>query len=422
MAAPEIPFVSSPGQENNTVATKHYSQSHSTQGQRCLSWLNIVLSALVPLMIAIGTIVITFQQQNLDDLRRQQDRELANLTRMQDQEQANLTRIQDRELASLTRTQELEIEERRYQEDQELANLTRMQELDIEERRYQEDRQQQNNLHYQNIYNTYIEDISNVLFRTNQSFADNGMKMKYIRGKTLMALRELNSERKTHVFLFLYDNNLLPRIPLSSKGNNTNVSVDLSHSDLANISIISTMASKYTFEQLYLVSVNLTNASFVECDFKNGVYFSGLAMNYTNFFGSKFLCKNSYLNNLSSLFNHVTLKAADFRSSFLCDVSFNDSNLAYANFRGAIFRGKLEFTGTNLMHVDFGNSIYYLPFSMNIMNANMTGMQWSTELINGMRDGEINLTNVILPNGTWSILQTNLILNDNAEQNVSFRF
>jgi uncharacterized protein YjbI with pentapeptide repeats len=82
----------------------------------------------------------------------------------------------------------------------------------------------------------------------------------------------------------------------------------------------------------------------------------------------------------------------------------------------------LEFTGTNLAHVDFGNSVNRNPFSMNIMNANMTGVQWSNTMIARMIDGRIKLTNVILSNGTWSILQTNLILNGDAEENVSFCF
>jgi hypothetical protein len=103
----------------------------SRREQRCLSWSNIALGALIPLAIGIFAVVQFLQQQKIDDQRRTQDQQIANLTRIKDIELANLTRIQDRE---------------------------------FEGKRRDQDQQQADELHYQNVYKTYIEDISNAIF------------------------------------------------------------------------------------------------------------------------------------------------------------------------------------------------------------------------------------------------------------------
>ncbi|CAF1414276.1 unnamed protein product, partial [Didymodactylos carnosus] len=147
-------------------------------GKRCLTLTRIAVSASIPLMIAIFTVVTYVQQQQISKHHRLQDQQIANETRLKDLQIANLTRIHDNQIA-----------EKQREQDQQLAD----------------------DLHYQTVYNKYIEDVSNVLYEQHQSssFVD-ADKFQYIRSKTVTTLRDIDSAHKTYLFMFLYDNNLLP--------------------------------------------------------------------------------------------------------------------------------------------------------------------------------------------------------------------
>jgi hypothetical protein len=133
MADIEIPVVQTIKQENNLINT-----TLSKCEQRCLSWFALITGILVPVMIALATIVIALQQQ--------------------------------RE-ANLTRTQDLEIEERRYKQTLEIEGKRYEKDRGIEDRQYE--RERATNLYHQNVYQNYIEDISNVLFKTNSTIIEN---------------------------------------------------------------------------------------------------------------------------------------------------------------------------------------------------------------------------------------------------------
>jgi hypothetical protein len=133
-------------------------------------------------MIGIGTVVITLQQQKNEDRRVQQ--------------------TQDNEDRRFQQTQENE--DRRRNQDQHIANWTR-----------EQDQQQADNLHYQNVYSRYIIDISNSIFKQQiytATFADNRTRFDYIRSQTLTALVDLDCQRKTWLFEFLHENQLLPSL------------------------------------------------------------------------------------------------------------------------------------------------------------------------------------------------------------------
>ncbi|CAF4462083.1 unnamed protein product, partial [Adineta steineri] len=107
-----------------------------------MTWLNLALSAFIPLAIGVGTVVITMQQQHNEDRRFQQ--------------------IQDNEY-----------------------------------RRHEQDQQQADSLHYQNVYSHYITDISNSIFKQqNQTtiFVDNRTRLDYIRSQTLTTLVDLDCQ------------------------------------------------------------------------------------------------------------------------------------------------------------------------------------------------------------------------------------
>jgi uncharacterized protein YjbI with pentapeptide repeats len=338
----------------------------------CFDWTTVAMGALIPLMIGVATVVITVRQQQVDDRRQLQEREL-------------------------------------------------------DDRRYHLEQRQADELHYQDVYKSFIQDISSALFKqqqwTNQTlFIDENTKLKYIRSQTLTALRDLDWERKTSVFLFLYESSLLPRMPTSQ----SDLSLDLSGSNLMNITLESTLYNKYQFNRLALPYLDLSESSFINCEFQNGVNFSGSSMNDIKLMRSRFVCNQFYnfadqpVNLPSTHFFHTSMERADFSDSVLCDVSFWETDLSYANFNRALFHGYVEFLSANLAYVNFTDNQFRFPLLMFAYNSNLTGTQfngkrWETAIA----EGDFLMINVILPNGTWTIWDENLVKNGNGQIAVS---
>ncbi|CAF3865241.1 unnamed protein product, partial [Adineta steineri] len=274
-----------------------YLKRKSKHQSRCITWINIALGALIPMMIGVGTIIIAIVNQNIEDKRRQQDQDLAYLTRLQDQQLADA-------------------------------------------------------LYYQGVYKTYIEDISNILFKLNNSFIDIEKKMKYIRTKTLTALDELDWQHRSRLFLFLYETGLL------SSSNTTNISLDLSGANFVNISISSTKRKKFHFNKLKLLSVDLTNASFIDCQFDQGADFSDSLMVDAKFTQSTFKCSKTYfvytdpMGEIHIHFDRSNLERSDFTDTYLCDASFIGTNLASSTLSGITFQGWIKFQRTNLTEME----------------------------------------------------------------------
>ncbi|CAF0993558.1 unnamed protein product [Didymodactylos carnosus] len=327
--------------------------------KRCLIWSKLAFAALVPLMIGIATVLIALQQQRSED--------------------------------------------RRFQQTQE-----------NEDRRREQDQQQANDLHYQDVYKTYISDISNAIFKQqdqSNSFADLRTRLDYIRSQTLTALLDLDCRRKTWLFEFLHGNELLAGPPQST-------SLDLSGAALSCIRITKSINSKnLRFNALALSSVDLTNASFIDRYFEYGADFSGSAMENINFTRSRFVRQGE---NPRFLFKDANLFGADFSGAALSDVSFGGADLSYAVFNAVEFGEQVDLTGTNLVFTTFKDVKLSPSFPMIITNANMTGalileQEW---FISAMNRGQIHMMDVILPNGTWLLNETkNFIRNGNAEEN-----
>jgi uncharacterized protein YjbI with pentapeptide repeats len=284
-----------------------------------------------------------------------------------------------------------------------------------EDRRRDQDQQQADNLHYQNVYSRYIVDISNAIFKQQsytETFVDNRTRFDYIRSQTLTALVDLDCQRKTWLFEFLHENQLLPSLLQST-------SLKLQGANLSCITLKSTISKEYEFYGLELPSVDLENASFIKCFFFSGSNFNGSSMENIKFTQSFFLCNDG-----KNRFEDAMLSQSNFYGAFLCNVSFNRADLFYANFTAAAFLGTIDLTGTDLAFTTFKDVAVRADFSMIITDANMTGAsifedEWFKR---AMYQGQIEMMNVILPNGTWLWNETiNLIRNGNAEKNVSHR-
>ncbi|CAF1433243.1 unnamed protein product [Adineta ricciae] len=317
---------------------------------RCQLWLNTAVNALIPLMIGVATIVIAIADEKIEDKRREQDHTLAYLTRLQDQQLADES-------------------------------------------------------YYQNVFKTYVDDISNVLFKINHSFIDNEKKLKYIRTKTLTALDELDFQRKSRLFLFLYETDLLST-------NTADILLDLSGANFTNITIKSTPYKKLSFNKLYLPSVDLTNASFIDCVFKDGADFRNSSMFGIKFLRTKFECSKSYLGSDDALgkthvrFDGSNIEKSDFSESHLCDISFKRTNLALTVFHGIKIQGMIQFQGTNLFDANRNQSIDKAeilgPLFIDFSNIDFRTIPINITLFNPKY---FQMNNVILIDEMWIIDQ-----------------
>ncbi|CAF1609759.1 unnamed protein product, partial [Didymodactylos carnosus] len=288
-------------------------------------------------------------------------------------------------------------------------NQRQKQERELDDRRYQLEQDQTHELHLQDVFKTYIQDITIVLFKVKQSFVDNHTKLAYIRSNTLLTLDELDASRKLRVFTFLYESDLLPRILSSYGSSDADISLDLSGADLASIFLLSSSYKKFEFHKLSLSSVNLVNASFILCHFRNGVYFTSSALINTSFTRSNFECRSLYdddsysVNEPHVFFDHSTLHAADFGGSYLREVSFNFANMSNVNFNGAKFEESIQFEGTTLTNVDFRPSDLRYPLYTTFFNTDLRGALFNIYLLEQIDRGNLKMNNAILWNGTWSM-------------------
>lgn len=283
------------------------------------NWIKLCTSALIPLMIGVFTIVTTVQQQKLSSLQREKDKEEALLLGEQSARQAE-------------------------------------------------------HLRKESVFTNYLDDISNLLTLDSEKNT-----LVRIRAKTLVTLRQLDSERKKHLLLFLYDIGLI----YNSVEKSVDSLLSLNDADFSRVHFQGTTETRCSFMYLYLYDVYLSDASFISC-YIDRSNFSASTMYRTNFFKAR-----------------------------LYRISFKFPLLSGSNFDRTTFF-EVNFLGTSLVECNFTNTTWRNQ-TVNFTNANLT------RAILSDRQLSISvLDNAILPNGTWGPIKTvNLVMNSNAEQNVS---
>ncbi len=281
-------------------------------------WIKLCLSASIPLMIGIFTVVTTIQQQKLSTQQREQDKQDAFLLRQHSERQAD-------------------------------------------------------NLRKESVLNTYIDDVSNLLMLENRT-----RSLLHIRMKTLTSLRLLDSERKNHLFLFLYENQLIQKDsqqPISSL-------LKVDGTDFSGIYFQGTKDRQCSFTGLHLYGAHLSNSSFINCQLWSANFSKSIMYN-TMFY---------YTDLRSSLFNLSSLNKANFSGTSMTGVKFIGASLIECDLSGARWAPYIDFT-----------------------NANLTGSIISNEQL---RNSRLNYS--VLPDGTWGpINPKNLVVNGDVEQNVS---
>ncbi|CAF1437817.1 unnamed protein product [Rotaria magnacalcarata] len=242
-------------------------------------WLKLLLSALIPLMIGIFTVVTTIHQQKMSSLQREQEKQDAHLLRRQSDNQTA-------------------------------------------------------HRHKETIYATYLDDVTKLLLSNNET-----KRLVYIRAKTLVTLQQLDSERRKDVLLFLYESELIYHNPLKT----TTTLLKVNNADFNGISFQRTEKVECTFKFLYLHHVYLSNASFIDCYIDYSNFSHSLMYNTVFFKALLFRTSFKFALLDRANFNQAKFYQTDFSGASLAGCNFRDAHWIHqgltftsANLTGAI--------------------------------------------------------------------------------------
>ncbi len=310
--------------------------------------LTLLSSLALPLMLGVFTIIITFDQKNLSNKQRLEDRRLADEQRDQDLNISHQQRREDRESAREQRLQDLnqsilqrDLERTIANEAQNISEYRRIHESQLEDKRYRD-----------NLLINYINQMSDLLQKTNENLTNISLSTTLIHSKTLTLIHQLDSNRNRQVIRFLYEAGLLNARDKSP--------LDLSESELFNIDMSSKIYGK-KMHNLYLSGVDLTNSSFVNRDL-TGSNFSNTILSGVNF---------SFTTLLHSDFSY-----AIFNGSFnIYKTALNEINFSYANLE------KIDFTKILLPPNHLANDQNRILLNINFKNAKLANTRFSKLLI-----------------------------------------
>ncbi|CAF1465272.1 unnamed protein product [Rotaria sp. Silwood1] len=313
--------------------------------------IKIIGSLLVPLILAIFTVVITFEQRNETSIQRREDRYRANLQREHDLNISAEQRELDKWIAQEQRKNDkLLADEKRMADDinaDRQRNMSRDQhlhDLDIEQQRYEQEREK----YLDALLLSYYNEIGILLEKSNGSLTMKPTIAAVARARSLNVIRQVGPRRSLQLLKFLYDAEQL------TVGNNP---LDLSTAYLNEIDFTRTSMNKVslhgvdivngTFANRHLDSwdlteSNLTGAIFSGCSLNN-MYFYKTTLIKANFSHTKLVSTTFNQSDLTDttfvgvsgseiMFNYVKLVRADFSNARIDEVGYTTSNLVNANF------------------------------------------------------------------------------------------
>ncbi|CAF1347501.1 unnamed protein product [Didymodactylos carnosus] len=233
-----------------------------------------------------------------------------------------------------------------------------------------QDQYQADNTQNEDIFAKYIDDVSRFILKQN-TFLSQTDKV-YLRTQTLTALRKLDTKRRSQLFLFLLESQLLSGAFSLCNANLNNIDAS------SEWNAMSEMDKMNESNDFYLPNVNLRNASFARRLLRYST-FDGSQMDNSNF-TSCILWNTTFVGS--------SMKQAVFQHAIMDGVDFSNAKLVEADFTDALLVGSINFVNTDLL------------------NAKIT----SNQLTNSV------LLNARLPNGSFTLLAVeNILANSDGE-------
>lgn len=375
-----------------------------TGGLNMKQVLNLASSLLLPLMLGIFTVVITFQQQRVATEQRIEDRRLAEQQREQDLNLSTIQRQEDRQSAQEQREQDLrnwvlqreqdmntsrqqrdldrQLADEKRQQDYELANVTRM--MSEKQRSHELDMELQR--HRDSLLVAYMNELALLLDKNNGTVTSNPVTAALVRAKTLTLARQLDPMRNSHLIRFLFEVGQLTdgAVPL-----------DLSNAELNSIDL-STGTQQSKIHRLCLTGAYLVNASFARQD-----------MSYANFRHAHLtgaLFTGAILHGAD--FSYAKLERSDFSHARMTHVNLIHSDLAEAAFyRTNVTYGNLSFTNmvyTNCSHLigDHSDFTYAELGHCHLSNASLRNTSFLRASLDRCNMASVNLSGSMLNQST----------------------
>ena len=343
--------------ERETITDR--SQQRYICGLTARDIFSVLSTLILPMMLGIFTVILTFEQKAEGARQRMEDRRLATEQREQDLNISRDQRREDRELAREQREQDLNISilqreldklnaknqreddqlrreldlglarNKSVQDDQlaekarNLSSDQRAHELAIEEVR-----------HRDSLLEKYMDDMGRILEQNNGTLTSNPLTATLVRLKTLTLVRRLDPSRNSQVIRFLHEAGQLT---------NGKSPLDLSDAELNGIDLSSPRQGT-RMNALHFVQAYLTDSSFANRD-----------LSRSNFSGS-------------------IMHGVNFSSTVVEDIDFGRAKFSGPSpWHGAILT-RLNFTEAEFEHFDF-NAALKPTTSMNLINFSAVQFQ-----------------------------------------------
>ncbi|CAF3002386.1 unnamed protein product [Rotaria sp. Silwood2] len=279
--------------------------------------VKLVSALFLPLLLAIFTVIVAFEQRKENQQQRFEDRELARTHREQELNISILAREADKLAARLQRENDREIAESQ-------GNMSRQ----LEDYRYEQERIK----YLDSLLANYLDDIGQLLKENNGSLTSSFLAAALGRAKTMHILRMgIGSIRSSQIIHFLYDAGQL--------------TVNQNPLDLSNAPLDGIYLTGSSMNSLSLVRTRLINASFIGLDVSNG-NFVGAYLKNANFSGAN--CTNVD-------FQQANLFQSDFSSAILTNAKFDHNDLAYSTLANTSLIN-VKFHSANLSYTTLASS------------------------------------------------------------------
>ena len=276
--------------EKATQTTPFRSPNRSYFGVTGHNLLKFLSSLILPLMLGIFTVVITFEQQKA---ARQQ--------RLEDKNESRLQREQDWSIAQLAQAAQNKATSDRYRDE---------------------------------VLVAYIKEIGDLLKENNGSLTQTPLTHILARVKTLNTIRQLDGPRQIHVLRFLYEAKQLTNTDES-------LALDISTAKLIDIDF-RTFTPSNKLEKLSLTGVYLHNCTFT------GMIIAAVDFSSNHFTYSDFSSTEIFETNFSwTRFDNLSFASANFQVVNFSHAKFDSSNLSYA------YLGHTNFSCTESYDVKF---------------------------------------------------------------------
>ncbi len=320
--------------ERATQTEQVQNQNREYRGLRGKYVLKFISSLLLPLMLGIFTVVVTFEQQKVARQQRLEDKTESRLQREQDKNESQSKRDQDWNIAQMGQAAQNKAINDQYQDAVLIA---------------------------------YIKEVGDMLKENKGSLTSDPLTHTLARVKTLNAIRQLDGTRQMYILRFLYEAGQLTNTDESRALDiSTAELIDIDFRkfarllDIREISLAGVYLVNSTFSDIQLRDINLSsawlgNVNFSSAQFKNA-YFSSARLGNVNFSSAQF--NNVYFSSavLSNVkFSSARLGDVDFLSTWLSNVNFSSAELWHVNFSTAEFRD-VDFSSTWLFNIDFSSA------------------------------------------------------------------